>query len=364
MPSRHLARLLTGISVLILGIGATTFAIKHGLLVGVQDDGQFLVPNGQTLTPVGTHIEVNDRPLGMVVSPNGALLAVVTGSNFNPRALHLIDIDTRTLKQTISIANSFVGVAFSPAGDTIYVGGGASNDVKIFKTAANGSFAANGTIAISGGPAPSGLSLNANGSRLYVALNMTNDMAVIDTATRAIITRVPVGTYPYTTVMSADGSKVYVTNWGGRRPGPTDVTDGMFPVVVDPRTGIPVSGTVSVIDTASQTVVRTIEVGLHPTGMALSPSGDRLYVTNANSDTVSVVDTASDTVAKTVHVGQVGPGRVPVLGSSPNAVAVSADGRTIYVANASENAVAVVDPDAEAASAVLGLIPTGWYPTA
>ncbi len=157
MPSRHLARPLIGILVLIFGIGVTTFAIKHGLVIGVQDAGEILVPNGQTLTPIGTHIEVNDRPLGMVVSPNHALLAVVTGSNFNPRALHLIDINTRTLKQTIPIANSFVGVAFNPAGDTIYVGGGTSNDVKIFKAAANGVFAASGTIPISGGPAPSGL---------------------------------------------------------------------------------------------------------------------------------------------------------------------------------------------------------------
>ena len=54
----------------------------------------------------------------MVLSPDRRTLAVVTGSNFNPRALHLIDVDTQTLKQTISIANSFVGVAFSPAGET------------------------------------------------------------------------------------------------------------------------------------------------------------------------------------------------------------------------------------------------------
>src|SRR5262245_24582511 len=246
MRSRQFARLSVsaGLLILTIGIAATGYAVGRRVLVGVQQDGSIVVPNGQTLTPTGTHIEVNDRPLSMVVSPNGSLLAVVTGSNFRPRALHIIDLNTRTLKQTIAIANSFVGVAFSPAGDTIYVGGGASNDVKIFKMAANGSFAANGTIAISGGPAPSGLSLNANGSRLYVALNMTNDVAVIDTTTRAIITRVPVGTYPYTTVMSADGSKVYVTNWGGRRPGPEGVTDGMFPVAVDPRTGIPIRGTV------------------------------------------------------------------------------------------------------------------------
>jgi len=357
-------RRLFASAVVSFGLIAVVSALKSSGPVGVQPDGRIFVPNGQALTPAGTHLEVNDRPLGMVLSPNGKLLAVVTGSNFAPRALHIIDPIARTLKQTIGIANSFVGVAFSPTADTLYVGGGASNDVKIFSATGPDTYASAGTIPISGGAAPSGLSLSGDGSRLYVALNMTHEVAVIDTATRTIVQRIPVGIYPYTTVMSLDGSKVYVSNWGGKVPGPTDFTDGMFPVIVDPRTGIPVTGTVSVIATNTRTVVKTIEVGLHPTGMALSPAGDRLYVTNANSDTVSLIDTAIDAVAKTVHVGHVGPGREPVLGSSPNAVAVSPDGRTLYVANAAENAIAVVDPDATAANAVLGLIPTGWYPTA
>src|SRR5262245_37163748 len=183
MRSRTLGR-ATITLIVTLGIGTTVLAVRHRL-VGVQQDGGILVPTGQMLTPAGTHIDVNDRPLGMAVSPDGSLLAVVTGSNFSARALHLIDIQSRTLKQTIAISNSFVGVAFSPAGDTIYVGGGASNDVKIFK-ATNGVFAAAGTIPISGGPQPSGLTLNADGSRLYVALNQTNEVGVIDTVTRSV----------------------------------------------------------------------------------------------------------------------------------------------------------------------------------
>jgi YVTN family beta-propeller protein len=356
-------RFALALPLVVVGLVGTGIALKRSVLVGVQSDGSILVPTGQALTPAGDHIEVSDRPLGMVLSPNGELMAVVTGSNFGTRSLHIIDAHTNMLKQSISIGNSFVGVDFSPGGDRIYVGGGASNDVKFFALGPGGAFVPDGTVGIAGA-APSGLAQNADGSRIYVALNLVNQVAVIDTATRAIVTRVPVGTYPYTAVMSADGTKVYVSNWGGKIPGPGDLTDGMFPVVVDQRTGIPVSGTVSVIDTATNTVVNTIEVGLHPCGMALSPSGDRLYVTNANSDTVSVIDTASDTVTKTLHVGQVGPGRVPVLGSSPNAVTVSPDGRTLYVANAAENAVAVVDPETTSANAVRGLIPTGWYPTA
>src|SRR5215510_9391900 len=119
-------RWLLGSSALALVfISAAGFSFRHRPIVGVQRDGTILVPNGQQLTPAGKHIEVNDRPLGMVLSPNHRLLAVVTGSNFNPRGLHLIDVDTKTLVQTISIPNSFVGVAFSPAGDKIFVGGGA-----------------------------------------------------------------------------------------------------------------------------------------------------------------------------------------------------------------------------------------------
>jgi YVTN family beta-propeller protein len=345
-----------------LALGATAIAVVHHEVVGVQSDGSIIVPTGQTLTPAGTHIEVNDRPLGMVVSPNGALLAVVTGSNFNPRALHIIDLQTSTIKQTISIPNSFVGVAFNPAGDTIYVGGGTSNDVKIFK-ATNGVFAAAGTIPISGGPQPSGLTLNADGSRLYVALNMTNEVAIIDTATKAV-TRVKAGTYPYTAVISGDGSKVYVSNWGGKIPGPTDFTDGQNPVIVDHRTGIPTTGTVSVLNTATNTILKHIDVGLHPTGMTVGPTGDRVYVTNANSDTVSVIDTASDTVVKTLHVGGDDRGPAALLGAAPNAIAASPDGHTLFVANGARNAIAVVDADADGLNPVSGLIPTGWYPTA
>src|SRR5215471_5623194 len=216
-------RFVVGVLLLGASLAAAGAGVKHQIAIGVQKDGSIVVPNGQLLSPAGTHIEVNDRPLGMVLSPNHKTLAVVTGSNFNARALHLIDVDARALMQTIGISNSFVGVAFNQSGDTIYVGGGASNDVKIFTAGAGGAFAAAGTIPIARAE-PSGLSLSPDGSRLYVALNMTNEVAVIDTATRAVLQRIPVGTYPYTTVVSADGAKVYVTNWGGKVPGPNDMT--------------------------------------------------------------------------------------------------------------------------------------------
>jgi hypothetical protein len=110
MPLRIIGRVAATLLVLTFGIGATLRAVHHRPVVGVQPDGSFIVPNGQTLTPAGTTIGLVASARRMVVSPDGGLLAVVAGSNFSPRALHIIDLQTRALKQTIAIANSFVGV--------------------------------------------------------------------------------------------------------------------------------------------------------------------------------------------------------------------------------------------------------------
>jgi len=82
------------------------------------------------------------------------------------------------------------------------------------------------------------------------------------------------------------------------------------------------SGSVSVIDTATNTVVGSpIPVGTNPVGVAATPAGRFAYVANANSDTVSVISTATNTV-----VGS----PIPV-GSGPSGVALTPDGRFAYV---------------------------------
>src|SRR5215470_5486086 len=62
------------------------------------------------------------------------------------------------------------------------------------------------------------------------------------------------------------------------------------------------SDTVSVIDTATNTVVATVPVGRFPFGVAITPDGTHAYVTNNASRTVSVIDTATNTVVATVPV--------------------------------------------------------------
>jgi YVTN family beta-propeller protein len=139
---------------------------------------------------------------------------------------------------------------------------------------------------------------------------------------------------------------------------------------VDER-GIADRGTVAVLHKTADgwRTAKSIRVGLHPSGMAASRGGRYVYVANAASDTVSVLDTNSESVVETIACRP--EARLP-FGSGCNAVAVSPDGGVLYVANGTNNCVAVVrlgrgvrdDSGGPERSELLGLIPTGWYPGA
>ncbi|MGH6795069.1 MAG: YncE family protein [Methylocella sp.] len=90
-------------------------------------------------------------------------------------------------------------------------------------------------------------------------------------------------------------------------------------------------GTVSVINTASNTVVATVPVGGQPIGVAVTPDGKHAYVTNQSNDSVSVIDTASNTVVAAVPVGGL-----------PSGVAITPDGQHAYVTNTSSGNVSVI----------------------
>jgi len=170
------------------------------------------------------------------------------------------------------------------------------------------------------------------------------------------------GAAPYDVVLAA--GKAYVSNSGGRRPGPdapTAMAGAGTTVRVDAR-GIANEGTVTVIDLAANAVKAEIPVELHASAMAASPKGSYVVVTNTGSDTLSVIDTAKDAVVEKIWARRT-PG--DLFGAQPNAVAFHPDGRRLYVCNGTQNCVAVIrfDP-ADNASAVTGLIPAGWFPGA
>jgi YVTN family beta-propeller protein len=101
---------------------------------------------------------------------------------------------------------------------------------------------------VGGSPMPGGMVLSNRGDRIYVTLSRNNTLAMVDLSDNSV-TEIPVGVAPYS-VVSTQGQKAYVSNWGGRRPveGETVYYTSGSPVLIDPNTGIANNGSVSVVD--------------------------------------------------------------------------------------------------------------------
>jgi YVTN family beta-propeller protein len=104
-----------------------------------------------------------------------------------------------------------------------------------------------------------------------------------------------------------------------------------------------------------------IAVGDNPNDMCLTKNGRWLFVANANDNSVSVIDVRSRKVVETLNAALY-PNALP--GSTTNALALSMDGKTLYVANADNNCLAVFDVSTPGSGRSKGFIPVGWYPTA
>jgi DNA-binding beta-propeller fold protein YncE len=206
---------------------------------------------------------------------------------------------------------------------------------------------------------------------LYVVLNGNNTVVKMDLATKEKIWTTQVGVAPFG-IASANG-KLYVTNWAGGIPDSTDQNIAGVPwgsAKVDPVNGATREGTVSVLDPKSGSVLKEIQVGLHPNDIVASNDGKFIYVANANSDNVNSISTTSDMVTETIPVRLMEDNN-PYWGDSPNGLAISHDDNILYVANGMDNAVAVVElgqkscsKSHENESEVEGFIPTGAYPGA
>jgi len=206
---------------------------------------------------------------------------------------------------------------------------------------------------------------------LYVVLNGNNTVVKMDLATKENIWTTQVGVAPFG-IASANG-KLYVTNWAGGIPDSTDQNVAGVPwgsAKVDPVNGATREGTVSVLDPKSGSVLKEIQVGLHPNDIVASNDGKFIYVANANSDNVNSISTTTDMVTETIPVRLMEDNN-PYWGDSPNGLAISHDDNILFVANGMDNAVAVVElgqkscsKSKENESEVEGFIPTGAYPGA
>ena len=209
-------------------------------------------------------------------------------------------------------------------------------------------------------------SANASGHRVAVVpLTVEDRLTIVDADSGTPLAAIALGVAPIAAVISPDGATAYVTNLAGNKPGANDraVQQCCHPrgerVRVDAR-GIADSGSVMRVDLVTRRVTDSIRVGRHPTGIAWDVAHARLFVAEGNDDAVAVIDTRRGRVLSTYSIA---PFRERGIGASPTAVAVSPDGRSLFVALGGLNAVALFDVAADGRGTLAGLIPTAWYPS-
>jgi len=325
------------------------------------------LPTGATLDPDGHAVPLGSMPLAMALSPDSSRLAIVL-SGHREQGVQIVDAARGTLLQTLIQPAAFLGVVFSRDGHSLYVSGG--NQDVIYRYAIGSGLAsladsirlepthvdttsAGRSHAHDGVRYPAGLALSSDGRLLYVAENLSDSLAVVDLASGRVIERLAVGPYPYGVVV---GPHVYVSAWGG------SWIATFWPTAGARGIGVPLG------------VGARIEVGRHPSAMALNAAGTRLYVARASFDRIAVVDTRrQEMISEIADAPPAGPSE----GSTPSALAVSRDESRLLIAEADNNAVAIVALGRKSRGAVegssaaapagrdslLGRIPVEWYPT-
>ncbi len=376
-------------------------------------EGRPITPVGTLVIDAATHLPaVGAMPMTMLRSPDALgrdgkgryLLVVNSGfgvqfsedTNRAQQSIAVIDLNASPEPMVIQNVDfpapqsANVGLAFSPApradgSFAMYVSGGFENKVWIFRfdpkaaapvqpsspgpttkvTAPSMEITKAGEVSpkdYNGGKAalyPTGLAVTADGTTLLTANNLGDSVTIVrGLEGKRGMQRVDLhhpgkpdeNIYPYGVVALGSGknAKAYVSCWN--------------------------DSSVAVMALNGKPAVRKyIAVDRHPTAMVANAEGTRVFVANSNADSVSVIDTAADQEIERIDVRLA---ETALLGASPEGIALSADEKTLYVANAHSNAIAVValsekargakdtaKAQERAISRILGFLPTGQYPS-
>ena len=361
------------------------------------------LPSSKSLGTVpGSPLRINSLPMSMAVSPDKRYVVTInagygTFESKYEQSLAVMDTttgkvedfpDARTegrAKQTL-----FSGLAFSPDGRHLYASMGSTSDptgdgkenvgsgiivygfssgkvtperflsIPLQKLAGNRrTKLIDGVLGADGVPFPAAIVVLPGAPlRLLVADNLSDDVLILNEATGKIEHRfdlsesdaVP-GTFPIALALSKDGKRAFVALWNASE-------------VVE-------------LNLASNTVGRKVSLlkplnpvkpGSHACDLALSPDGGTLYVALSNRDAVAALDVAKGAFATRGFFDLRLPGQT-YFGAEPEALAVSADGKRVYVANLGSDAVAVLDTTKLTHRTALhgmvepmGFIPTEWMP--
>jgi len=308
----------------------------------------YALPNGWRITPAGRSVELSDMVLKLLPSPDAQRVLALQGG-YNAEGVAALDAATGTILQRLQLPAAWLGMAWSPDGGRLYVSGGNGNGNKPYLAPIyvfsfqDGRLSSEpvSRLTVTGRPADvywAGLQHDPARRLLYAANRGTTTAAgsvvVFDTSSETVVGSIPVEVNPYELALSRDGRTLYVSNWA--------------------------SASVSVVDTTARTLTARIPVDGNPNDMKLASDG-RLFVSCANHNSVVVVDTTTRR-----PVEEISTALFPQApeGATPNALALDEAAKLLFVANADNNDVAVIDISHPGHSEVLGFIPSGWYPSA
>ncbi len=197
--------------------------------------------------------------------------------------------------------------------------------------------------------------------KLLVANNLSDNVVQLDVATGKILQRFDLSTndliptsYPYTCVATKDGRRAWCSLWNASQVAELDLTSGKVARWIDVRKSQ------NPLAPSSHPAAMVLSANLPPPGHLQEARGESLYVALANADAIAKIATDEGTIPRFFesHNETQKHG-----GSYPTALAISTDGKLLFAADSSLDAVAVFDT-AQLASAPLGFIPTDWYPSA
>ncbi len=360
----------------------------------------------QLLTPLpGAPVKLNSLPMAVAWSPDHRLLAIVNAgfgtyeSNYD-QSIAILDTKNGKLKdfpesRTAVQASQtlYSGLVFSGDGKHLYASldslsapeGGkpeqTGNAIAVYTVDAAGAIeperlmpvplqklapghmqnqAGKPLAAGMANPLPTGLALvkGAKGAEgLLVADNFSDDVLLMDAKTGKIQARFDLATgpvvpsaYPIAVAVSRDQQRAFVALWNGSAIAELDLRTGR------------VAATLPLLPPKAATGPSS-----HPAALAFSPDEKTLYVALSNRDAVAVIRVNGKRMqlAGTLDTRLPGQG---YFGAEPSALAVSPDGRQVYVANSASDTVAVFSTPVRIAKGepvhATGFIPTEWFPTA
>src|ERR1700733_41059 len=179
------------------------------------------LPTGVRLDPAGEAVDLGSLPINLVLTPEKDR-AVVVLSGWREQGVQVVDLKTRKVTQTLLQDGAFYGAAFSPDSHRLYVSGG-NTDVLFVYAWKDGAAALENKFELAkektkdgtGTSYPAGVTVAPNGKFVYVAENVGDHLAVVNTATGEITQRCSTDHYPYGVALTENG-QVFVSAWGGQ----------------------------------------------------------------------------------------------------------------------------------------------------